>query len=252
MNNEFIKYVIFSQGKSGSSLLCNLLKKHPDVINQGEYFNTLSSSAIFKTTEISKVNRDLIRTYIGNIYGNRSNIPCKAIGFKYIFSLHYILFPEVWEYLYENRKEIRMIATSRRNHLKRFLSATNAVIQRKKDPSSIPVPSEFEFEKIHLDAGSLAERLRYMETEYRSFKSLLEHFPSIISFDYDDLLNNINKVLWDSFTFLGVDPNVEVQSHYKKITPDNLQDAIENYDEVFEVLTGTPYEWCIADPVLSA
>ena len=43
-------------------------------------------------------------------------------------------------------------------------------------------------------------------------------------------------------SFLGVDPDVRLEPRSTKITPDDLSQAIANYEEVASTLKGTAYQ----------
>ena len=54
------------------------------------------------------------------------------------------------------------------------------------------------------------------------------------------------EICSDMFKFLGVEP-IPIQSKHTKILSTDFRDIIENYDQVKEYLTGTPFEVDLKD-----
>lgn len=59
---------------------------------------------------------------------------------------------------------------------------------------------------------------------------------------YESLLQNHDREMRRTIEFLGLSEYMPLTSDYIKVNPDSLEDIIENYSEIKNVLTNTEFE----------
>ncbi len=87
--------------------------------------------------------------------------------------------------------------------------------------------------KIKISSKQVADEVAYIEYNYPIFeKILLDSSASYKYIYYEDLLYNKDKFIRDVCHFIGCDSKFNLfENNYVKITPDDLSNIIENYDE---------------------
>jgi len=60
--------------------------------------------------------------------------------------------------------------------------------------------------------------------------------------DYEDYVDDSMKENLRMLNFLGASDNVDIQSPLVKVTPNNLEEVVENFDELVNKLKGTTHE----------
>lgn len=168
----------------------------------------------------------------------------KAAGFKLAFPVQYREYPDVWQYLSSLKQDIKIICCYRQNFLKKYISEHNIlrVIERQKQDPDCLQNEDFNLGKATIDISNVMDFIIKAEEESKHLIDLARTFPFVHIITYESLLKDEKESCARILTFLGVDPDVELQSLAQKITPDSLREAIENYDELSESLQGTPFE----------
>lgn len=226
------KFLIYTRGRTGSTLLTDLLNCHDEIFCDVEIFNFLYSK--------SRVRFPI--PYI-NSCSKRAAIRNKSVyGFKVkIAQLRY-------EHKYKNYDDIllrlrdngwKFIYLRRENYLRHKLSnllitATN--IYHKKNGDS---PEQ---KKIHVDCNVLMEGIQYSEEVNKTEEENLKSIPHITVVYEKDLLDNSRhqEVANNIFKFLGLE-SCKVRSEFKRVTTEKLEDLILNYDEVYNFFKDTKY-----------
>lgn len=227
------KFLIYTRGRTGSTLLTELLNCHPEIYCDVEIFNFLYSKNKIKYPEL----------YINSCSKRASGLGKKVYGFKVkIAQLRY-------EHKYENYDDIlsslhkngwKFIHLKRVNFLRHKLSnivsfQTNIYHLRN---------GEMDFnKKVTVDCSELLEGITYGEEVEKTEDENLKNIPHHTVVYEDELLDN-NKFQETSnkiFDFLGLE-KFPVRSDLKRISKEKLEDIIENYEEVENFFRNTEYE----------
>jgi len=219
------KFVIFGQGRTGSTLLVDLIHSDENVHCDREIFN------IFHFTG------EKIKDPQRYIKGRSKRFFNKVYGFKVkIYQLRYdhqigsvgnflkALIKQGYQVVYLSRENVLQHAYS---NVKRSLTGVTHVRGEKRSKEKISLPTSELLNEISL-------RLRFKAEELEALKEI----PYLhLSYEKDLLhsevhLLTVNKVR----NYLNLQPIAEVKSKYQKITDKPLVDEITNYDEVINAL----------------
>lgn len=220
-------FVVHSLGRSGSTLLTDLLACHPQIECDGE----LLSHRLFITSP-------------GRLVRNRATLfPSKAYGFK-MRPRHYAdqgianpaaflaaLHADGWRVLQLERRNLLRIALSWVTN-----EQTGVVHRTFRDAGHSRRARRFPPE-------ALLRRLGRVAHDTAVERQALSAVPCLRLVYEDDILRTdtrqaaMNRV----FEHLGLPP-VPVSTRYVRLTSDRLEDFVENYQEIAEALRGTPYE----------
>lgn len=218
------KFVIFTVGRSGSSLLVSLLESHEQIHCDDELFKR-------------------------NLFSPLRYLGCKALlsprtiyGFKlntYHFREQQIENPE--EFLGEiYHAGYQIISLKRRNIIRQVISHLYA--QHRDKFHHQETQGKQKFEEFTVDLDELQSRLSLFEGFRTLHTQLLEGFPHLQIYYEDDLLDSsqhqrtVDRVV----EFLGA-PSAKVSTKYSKTTPKQLSDFVSNYAQVTAYLENTKY-----------
>jgi hypothetical protein len=218
------RFVIFGLGRSGSTLLKQLLNSHPEIKCEGELLNV---------DEKYVTNPWLLRLvyrFPHLFFALRSMLSTKPVyGFTLLF---YQYSPPAKLIGKLKRKGWKFIHIYRKNSLDQSLS--QLVAQQTK------VWHRFNDEEIHIPKLLLSpdELLKRLELVDKNKKTELELFEKIAHFQvvYEDDLKN--EADWPEttrkiFQFLGINP-APVSASIKKTYSRPYSEIIENYDELLK------------------
>ena len=213
-------FVILSSGRSGSTLLVQLLNCHPNVACKGELLNR-------NCLQIYNLRGATSPTLINYILA--SLIPSKLFllytGFK--------LFNEQLEFCNLRLKDIltsllypHVIILYRENMLETYVSLEIA----------------FKTDVWYSEDGGSGERIKldwqkfldYAETERARWKRSMMDMPvysKVLFISYEELIENRNKTMSRIFQFMGLDM-CHVEAASKKQNPLSLKEKIINYDQI--------------------
>ncbi len=220
------KFFIFGRGRSGSTLLVDILNGIPELFCDGEIF------------------ANGIKNEHCTIHRRISLHPSKFYGFKV---LGYQLYKSgetrqmaFLDYLQNNG--FQMIYLRRENLVKHAISnirARNFTFHSKMGTNE---------NKMMVNPNELLKWVTGSEKQYQIEKQIIARFPHV-ELIYERNLEQINDqqaTLNVLSNFLGTRKAL-VQTKYKKISPNRLLDSIENYDEIEMVLKNTPYNIYLND-----
>lgn len=227
------RFVIFSRGRSGTTLLVNLVGHNPDVYCDGEI---LRHWKYFPEAYVLKRMRDA-----------QSKWPFKAYGFKLLsYQLDEVLHLRRERAMAEwlQRNGFRMIYVLRRNLLRLafsniwarhygFHSAKNRA-ERHPDKARTPIVVEQE---------DLMWWLHGLTRKYRDERAFLDGSPHLEIVYEDDLAE---PEQWEPtmnrfFDYIGVD-RAPVETTFKRTTPETLDQIVANHEDVRAWLAGTEFE----------
>lgn len=228
--SQITPYVILFVERDGSTYLTSLLSEHPHIDAIYERFAVLHQKGLGAAEQLAWVERYYAFPLISRI---------GAVGFK--TKLADVLDLEAFtRFLHE--RGIKIIHMQRRNRIKAVVSRINARrlweatgkwnLYREKD--RLP--------PLEIDLAEFAAFLREREEADQALSAYVNglQLPAL-RVCYEELLTNRQRVLQETFSFLGV-PFVDVKGKTKKNTSDDLRDAVANFDDLRAAYAGSPYE----------
>lgn len=219
------RFVIFGRGRSGSTLLVDLLN---------------SSSDIYCDSEI--LNRPVFSLY-GHIENCSKMHPARIYGFKLlsyqIRSVHKLSDPDAFLDHLVNQLNYKMIFITRKNLLRQTLSKHYAAFRNSWHEKGGQVTRP----KMKVDLPLLLKNLDegYQLGLYEEERiSRVDHLPLTYEDDLsepDRQVKTVNKIA----DYLDTE-RFETNTSLRKITSNSYADFIENYEEMAKALAPTRYE----------
>ncbi len=260
-------HVIFTNGRSGSNFVVDVLNQHPHVCNYGEVlggympsmklhrwfrYGGWSVESYLDFISESRVHFELAQRYSRRARRRRGETErdktwhnLKTIGFKDLgirFSQH-----DLDDYLLR-RPDVQVINLYRVNTLRRAISllalaATGQVVRRHSD--------ETHRTRIHVDPDDVLSLMAIMERETERQRILIEQLPAERVYDitYEQLFASgeaTRRHLRGMFDLIGVEPIHILTRHERVLSPD-LSETIMNYDDVARAVSATRYEHHLYD-----
>lgn len=228
------KFLIFFHPRSGSTLLCNLLKSHPNVFCDGEIFGGRTRKIFFPQTYLKG---NSVRTH-KSVYGFKLNIrqlsQQKKLG-------------EPQDFLRQlQQQDWKIIYTLRQNTLRQAISFFIAQ-QRNR---WVNITKNQLNNKVSIDCSLLIDYMEQVEKAIEYEKQLLAPIPHLTLIYEENFLHaeQHQNTLDQVFEYIGVD-SMPVQTRVSKtFTSDELSDIIENYEELVMVLNATKYAHFLQEP----
>ena len=246
------KFIVLAARRSGTTLLIDYLNSHPEVECVKRAFglekkivnptpdNHSGGFYLYRTKNLINRVRFFVQrsALIGSYLDEDVFLPRQhytAAGFRLIYEMS-SKYPVIADWAREN--EVRIVHLVRRNLLKTYVSTVSAPVHKMRHPRE---GATITTAKIRIDPRDLLESLnqRVWDIDLRRQKFSACEFHEL---SYEDLVSNKDEVLGKVQTFLGIDRPAELTSDLVKINPESLSGVIENFDEIADVLSGTPYE----------
>ncbi len=243
--------VMFHTARCGSTVLGDLLNRHPDIIWAGEIFNRNVSRYIkpdWKTDPIRK-------TIEWQVYRSRTSY----FGFETTIMPSQQLRPgcigmtiDDYVKLLHDTGISHFIILKRENYLRRAVSAQIARERDKyhqKHDETKQLYSTF-IDQDHFQVGSefmpLMDAFRLMDERYEILNRALTG-KTKLDISYERHIQDDPHIAYEMVCrFLGLEP-VPAETVYHRTNPFPLKDIIVNFKEVEDHLSGTPYEWMIKE-----
>jgi len=207
------KFVIFTVGRSGSSLLVSLLHSHDQITCDDELFRR----RLFSPLQYLRC-REMLS--VKDVYGFKLN--------TYHFRDQKIQDPQLFlSKIHDDGYQI--ISLRRRNIVRQAISHMYAIHRDKFHHKE--TQGKLEYQKFHVDIDYLQVEIDKFEGFRALHSRLISDFPHLKIFYEDDLQdstqhqNTIDRVV----DFLDVPP-AKVSTRFSKTTPRQLADFIENYE----------------------
>lgn len=227
-----VRYIVFAQGRSGSTLLVDLLNCLPGNHCDGEIFGAEAQGVIlFPKLLMHQRSRGDAKAY-----GCRIKIYDLTDSQNYSEAAACTFIRECaasgWRIVYLHRKNIfkqalsSMVAEARNTYHHKAGSGRSDIVT--------------------LDSSSLLYRLRLLRDFERREKDAL-HGINHLALSYEvDLLNNAKhqESLDKLAQFLNL-PKAEASTQYLRTSTDNPADYIANYKEISAQLLGTEFEYLV-------
>lgn len=235
-HNDYTRFIVLTKQRTGSNLLINSLQAHPQMKVFGEVFRGGIDESIKTMVRASAAD------YLNTRIFNKQPGAIRAVGFK-IFYHHPAWDPSgaVWRYLLD-QENLRVIHLKRENALRSLVS--KKIAQKTDVWKESGQAGETPDKRVVL---SLEECLEYFETTARHEKEGDERFADkpLLQMTYERLTGDFDQQIARIQEFLGVDP-MPLPIKTSKQNPETLAELIENFDQVREALTGTPWERYLA------
>ena len=225
------KFVIIAQGRSGSTLLANLLNNHPSIFCDGEIFMRRTYGQIlfpyFHIVNHSK------SAYIRgkSAYGFELKI------YQFFIDQRICCYKELIHKL--NKEGWKFIHLRRLNVLKQCLSSQ---VYAAYGFSSTRDSNRLKGIRINVDCDRLLKSMRFRMWCNKLEDKALKDCPHMSITYEEDLLDNDRhqETADNTFEYLGI-PTVSVKASLKKIASDHLADNIINYDEFREIVRDSEF-----------
>jgi len=234
------KFVILFFERSGSSWLVDMLNNHSEISCLPEVFalnwnneNKAKRGQPIYTTE-AQVKEQLDRIY------TKPN--AKARGFKFKYPVQYNHYPHVVDFLNENKNSVRIVFLYRKNKLKGAISSQNNVRLRSLNQKSNLIGKEKGLPPLELNIQKAIQYTQRRERSDTNFFRWAKEFTHLHVVTYEDLLDSTAPTIKGICDFLNVSSTYNPTSKVRKSTPDSIQQAITNYDELREQLRCHPLE----------
>lgn len=253
------RFVIFTQPRSGSNLLCGMLNLHPEILCHHEIFNP---QRIYYSKDFHELlgngetifREDLIKGKIGlttikerkrypeqfmfKIWSN--NFGCEAVGFN-LFPNH---IPHASMSLIRD-KNVKKILLLRRNKIKCYVSLLIARETGIWDSYNLSKQKNNSNISVDINATKI---LKWSQKSSHYFNKLRQKMTdmaqSFLELSYEDLIEKKSEsIKSDLLKFIGVSPAIEyLQPPLKKQNSNDLVDLISNFNELKNKLNGTELE----------
>ena len=213
------RFVIYMQGRSGSSFFCDLLDQHPEVRCNTELFNSRCVSPIRFLKNIS------------HYYGKRFPV----WGFKvknYQLDRQGLSISEFLQNMYQQKYKI--ICLTRNNSFKMSLSMWIAYNRGEQYHNTVEVKDR---KKVTITPEEVMRVIEQNEEIRREMKQGLESVDAL-ELVYEDDLEDPDMAAAScekAFRFLGVEP-IEVRSKFRKVSTGRLSDDLENAEEIYNFI----------------
>lgn len=231
-----IRFLIYGQGRSGSSVLLTLIGSHPDVAYESEIFNRKVAARLIWPARYLRARASLGRR---RAYGCKMKIyqmtDDQGIDDPHRFLLD--LHEEGWKIVFLTRRDLF------RKALSLVVAETRGRFLDRRSDGSGGVDS------IHVDPSRLVTAMRERRAADEAERDALEGIPHVKVTYEDDLLDShrhqetSDRVL----AFLGL-PSAPVETHYVRTSGARLMEYIENYEDVCRALAATELATYLPEP----
>jgi LPS sulfotransferase NodH len=230
-------FVIFCQGRSGSTLLTALLNNSPLINCDGEVFGP---GVRFRLRDPVRYLDARSRAFHrGLIYGCKIKIydltGSQGLALEDAKALIHGLVEKSWRIVYLHRTNWLRQAVSG------VVAESRQLYHHRGEISIGGAP-------VHVDVSNLIWRIELLEEFTRQESEILKGVDHI-RLCYETHLRDgasHQRTLNEVLDYLGV-PHVPAGSVYLRTSADDLRDDIENFQEVMECLRGTRFERFLAD-----
>lgn len=244
---------IFHNGRCGSTVIVNLLGKHSKVHWDGEIFSKYFLNPDGKTfgrVDYEKNNAiSILRNKMKDVFTQYYGFDVKR---NHILWFGYSI-PEYIQQLVKMGFD-HFVVLERQNHLRTILSYTIArkagVWHIHKHEAATEKAFHINPEKIYLGyeeidlLTALGEMANYFSTLRNAFKDL--NLP-YLALTYEKDIRDDPKVGYEKIIdYIGLEIE-SPQTRFSRTNPFPIRNMVSNYDELFDYLSGTPYEWMLQE-----
>lgn len=221
-----IRFVIFGLGRSGSTLLKQLLDSHPEITCEGELLNVEEK---YVTNQLM---RKLIYKFPSQFFALRSLLSKKPVyGFTLLFYQYSPPAKLIEKLIKKNWKFIRIYRENSLDQSLSHLVAEKTKVWHRFDSEEKETP------KLTVSPKELKDRLKIVNKNKEAETKLFEDFAHFkVVYEHD--LKNQDK--WAEttrkiFEYLGVNP-APASASIQKTFSRPYSEIIENYDELIKLV----------------
>lgn len=251
-----VKFVLFGQGKTGCSLLANLLSPYPKFRYEDEILllNVFAPKLTVKArSQFSRNDLYGIKIKINQLIKDQRVQDPE----KFMHELH----QQGWKVIYLKRRNIlrRVVEQSviSYNYARYFLKKDTSSIIREEVSSLFMGPNRIKnskaknttsrfdsikWDSIHIDCNELIEKMKNQEMYIAQEEDVLADLPHMTIIFEDDLFETENhqRTAGKVFAYLGL-PFVPVKTISLKESYKPLSKLVQNYEELKQVISRTEY-----------
>ncbi len=239
-----VPFVILFQGRSGSTWLTSMLNAHPQVVCRYEDFDTIGPDHTrrrllnFQNEMLEDPTNQQAQLHLLRLFERQAT----ASGFKFKFPSQYFGYPEIVMLLLKQRETVRILHLDRANIVKRLISLQHLKYLRGTTSlAGCNVVRRHEVRRFAVDIQEILDKAPFESLMREQLQCFVRQFPNHLTVEYDDLLGFPEESLQGVTDFLGVPRFEAIESRFRKATPDDLRDVLENYDELEASLAETPW-----------
>lgn len=223
-------FVIFFEGRTGSTYLVEGLDRHPRVRARKEVFASMRKQGFGAEQQIE---------WLKDFLADPPEEDVRALGFK--TKLRDVLDPEATAWLLREI-DASVILLLRRNRIKHLVSVFNAMRLHEETGEWNLYEDGRSLAALHIDPERFDQWLQAREQQREELDAYVRTLPlPTLRLVYEDLLLDESAVFAELFDFLGVEPR-PVEGEARKATSDDLREALANFEELRTRYEGTRYE----------
>ena len=269
--------ILLASQRSGTNALRSVLETHPDIychnevfsvndidspepnVRQANFFNFMRQYAQGDVTRLYPQAHEKLFLDFLEFLRCFSTKRYMLIDVKYN-STHFLTEPYKWQtapYLFFliRKYGLRVFNLTRKNYLRYLVSCVKA--QQSGIWSLASTDRKYKDRQVRLETGLLLRDLNFCweqnDAIERAFSDRTTYMTEDYSAAFGDKSGGVSEELLKQFSsWLGVPCSFSNKSSYRKQSSVPLEETIENYDEVAEILRGTKFEYCLNDELLYA
>ena len=245
-------FFVWFHHRSGSTHLISLLDSHPQIATWGELFYRGEAGAVedLYTRSLAKSEAKFLQDFYSYRWdSNGANLTesdpepplVNAIGFKLKYQQADV-YPGVMDHLCQEPRA-KVIHLVRENLLAAIVSSAMIprLLKQFRRPNLLSGEATEQVNRtVWLDPQTLVGDLAALESRIDCAREAIRGFESL-EITYEDLIETPSRTCRTVLEFLNVDPTPELASRYVKIMPPSLRDAIDNWSDVADAISGTKY-----------
>jgi LPS sulfotransferase NodH len=227
-----IKFILISTQRSGTTFLSDLLNSHPDIYMTRELFKTGGDLLNVDSDNYRYFSDQLdVESFLDRFF-DKHMLGHHAVGFT-IMHNHLLQHPKIIPYTHDNN--VKCIYLERSNRLKIAVSRLKA-----RSTGIYHSTTKTPNQPIRIDMEKLMSELEVIDNSIIQLRKLA-HKCNALEVLYETLQNNEEKSLEKIQQFLSISFRTNLNSPLQKTNNDDLQIAVENYDELSRRLQSTNY-----------
>lgn len=240
---------LFHIGRSGSTVLGDLLDQHPCIFWDQEIYRSLEDKAPRLTEgrspELSGKALEILRLRMNRVRKEFYGFEAKFFQLK----LTETKLPDYIEGL-KHLGITHFIVLERKNYLRKLVSS---LVSRSKKKSHQSASKQAKLTTLYIDVNKVCidkdakPLLAYFNEWHQNFETLRRALvkDNVLYLTYEaDILPDPTIAYERTCAFLGIAPR-RVAVRYGKTNPFRLSQIITNFNAVKQRLSGTPFEWML-------
>lgn len=239
-------FFIWFEQRSGSSYLVSLLNSHPEIDCRGEMFGARRSDRSETTRDFrDNAYQRTINLFPGQIpnptnkqtvdelldWLSAEDADSKIRGLKFKHPSQHGLYSEVAQSLGQHAGSLRVIVLRRKNFLRRAISLLN--MQRMQSiQATANTKAEIQLPPLVVDVKEIVRLTKYYSQSQNAFDAFAKNFSNVLDLEFEQLCSSPEEQGQRLQEFLGVKTVQNLAAQLKRITPEDLSNAISNFDEL--------------------